>query len=359
MTVADHNHLDVLDVGVEIDGDEIVRGVSFSLADGEIGSLLGPSGCGKTTLLRTIAGFLAPASGEIRLRGKVIAAVGRVLPPERRRIGMVFQDLALFPHLTVRDNVAFGIRKQAGGVVEKRVSELLALVNLADHASKYPHELSGGQQQRIALVRAMAPKPAVLLLDEPFSGQDLELREQLAREVRAVLRHDGVTALLVTHDQFEAFAFADVVGVMNQGRLHQWDSGFNLYHRPADRFVADFIGHGIFIPGTILDDGRLQTEIGALDGELTESYPAGTPVELLLRPDDILHDDHSETTATVEAKAFRGADHLYTLRLDSGASVLCHAPSHHNHRIGERIGIRMDLKHLAIFPLDQRRSGTR
>ncbi len=353
MTGRVDKHLDVSDVSVQIDGEPIVRGASFSLADGEIGSLLGPSGCGKTTLLRTIAGFLRPTAGEIKLRGKNIAGADRILPPERRRIGMVFQDLALFPHLTVRGNVAFGIRKQPIGSIERRVSELLDLVNLSDHANKYPHELSGGQQQRVALVRAIAPKPDVLLLDEPFSGQDLELREQLAREVRAVLRHDSVTALLVTHDQFEAFAFADIVGVMNLGKLHQWDSGFNLYHRPMDRFVADFIGHGIFIPGTIVAGQQLKTEIGVLDGELTDSYPEGTAVELLLRPDDILHDDDSETTATVEAKAFRGADHLYTLRLDSGASVLCHAPSHHNHRIGEKIGIRMDLKHLAVFPVSQ------
>ena len=350
MTDVREKHLDVADVSVQIDGEPIVRGASFTLADGEIGSLLGPSGCGKTTLLRTIAGFLRPTTGSISLRGKLIAGNQGILPPERRRIGMVFQDLALFPHLTVRGNVAFGIRRQATGAIENRVNDLLALVNLSDHANKYPHELSGGQQQRVALIRAMAPKPDVLLLDEPFSGQDLELREQLAREVRAVLRHDGVTALLVTHDQFEAFAFADVVGVMNLGRLHQWDSGFNLYHRPADRFVADFIGHGIFIPGTIISRERLETEIGVLDGELTESFPIGTKVDLLLRPDDILHDDHSCTTASVEAKAFRGADHLYTLRLDSGANVLCHAPSHHNHKIGERIGIRMDLKHLAVFP---------
>ncbi len=342
--------LDVEDVSIDLGGHRVVDNVSFSLADGEIGSLLGPSGCGKTTILRAIAGFQPLGAGRIRVRGQLVSGDGKHVAPERRSIGMVFQDLALFPHLTVNGNVSFGIRKQGAGDIRRRVGELLELVGLSEHADKYPHELSGGQQQRVALVRAMAPRPGVLLLDEPFSGQDLELREQLAREVREVLRQDRITALLVTHDQFEAFAFSDVMGVINKGKLHQWDSAYNLYHRPADRFIAEFVGHGAFVGATVLEDNRLDTGLGVLNGHLSAAWPAGTRVDLLLRPDDVRQDPDGPIRARVASRAFRGADHLYTLVAGDNVRVLCLAPSHQAHQPGDEIGIRLDLKHFVVFP---------
>ena len=297
-------HLTVEAVHIDLADQNIIRDVTFHLNEGELGSLLGPSGCGKTSLLRALAGLQKPSNGRIFLRDTLISSSTSVLPPEQRRMGMVFQDLALFPHLTVSGNVGFGIRHLSERQQSARVGELLELVSLQKHAHKYPHELSGGQQQRVALIRAMASRPAVLLLDEPFSGQDIERREQLAKDVASILRQDGITALLVTHDQYEAFAFSDVIGVMNEGHLLQWDRGFNLYHKPADRFVADFIGQGVFLSGKVIDHNKLQTELGIVNGEMVSEFPPGTDVDFLVRPDDILHDDLSEKKAVVEQRSF-------------------------------------------------------
>ena len=343
-------HLTITNLSIDLAGQRVVDTISFSLKAGEIGSLLGPSGCGKTTLLRTIAGFEKPAAGSIHLRDQRIADQHDMVPPERRKIGMVFQDLALFPHLSVSDNVSFGIRHYTEKDRQVRIAELLSLVELDRYAASYPHELSGGQQQRVALIRAMATRPDVLLLDEPFSGQDTERRDQLASEVADILRQDGITALLVTHDQNEAFAFSDVIGVINNGHLHQWDSAYNLYHRPVDRFIADFIGQGVFVQGSVVDDKQLVTDLGVVSGEFNEDLSPGAKVDLLIRPDDVLHDDSSPKKAIIEAKSFRGADHLYTLRFPGFARVLCLAPSHHNHKVGERIGVKLDLDHLVVFP---------
>ncbi len=343
-------NLIVDNLSVDLRGQRIVDQVSFNLMEGQIGSLLGPSGCGKTTLLRTIAGFERPVEGSIHIGSKCIADKSQSLAPERRQVGMVFQDLALFPHLTIEGNVGFGIRHLASKKRSARVAELLELVGLSSYRHNYPHELSGGQQQRVALIRAMAPSPKLLLLDEPFSGQDRDRREQLAREVSRILREDGITALLVTHDQFEAFAFADVIGVVNQGRLHQWDDAFNLYHQPGDRFVANFVGQGVFLPGSVLSDKRIETELGIMSGEIFNNLAPGSKVDLLVRPDDVQHDDDSPKKATIESSSFRGADHLYTLIFPGGARVLCLAPSHHNHKVGEQIGVKLDLDHLVVFP---------
>ncbi len=344
------NQLEVTDLSIRLGGKSIVHQVNLTLRPGELACLVGPSGCGKTTLLRTIAGFEQPEAGSISLHGRTIAGARYSTPPERRGIGMVFQDLALFPHLTVAGNIAFGMQGQPRQTIDQRIGELLRLVGMPDLRNCYPHQLSGGQQQRIALIRAMAPRPALLLLDEPFSSQDMERREQLVQEVRSILNRDRITAMLVTHDQHEAFAFADTIGVMNEGRLLQWDSAFNLYHRPLNRFVADFIGQGVLIDARIADGQTLQTELGKIRGELSRQLPVGSEVELLIRPDDIIHDDQSPVRARVVTRLFRGASHLYTLEMDSGTRVLCLAPSHHNHQIDERIGIRLNLDHLVVFP---------
>jgi iron(III) transport system ATP-binding protein len=325
-----------------------VDGLSFRLARGSIGCLLGPSGCGKTTALRAIAGFEPIDSGEIRAHGRVLSQPGFSARPEERRVGMVFQDYALFPHLNVRDNVAFGLHRLPQGSRLARALQMLAVVGLADYATHFPHQLSGGQQQRVALARALAPEPELVLLDEPFSSLDVELRERLSAEVRAVLKSLNATALLVTHDQHEAFVVADVVGVMREGHLEQWDAPYELYHRPATRFVADFVGEGVFVPGEVIGPGAVRTEIGVVRAGATQ-WPSGKQVDLLLRPDDVIHDDASELRAEVCQRAFRGADFLYTLKMPSGAQLLSLVPSHHNHQIGEHIGIRIEPDHVVAF----------
>jgi iron(III) transport system ATP-binding protein len=337
-----------------------VESVSLSLAAGQIGVLIGPSGCGKTTLLRAVAGLEPLAGGRIRMDGRVLgdAAGGVQLLPEARRIGMVFQDYALFPHLSVADNVAFGVQDLPRAERTLRVQQMLDLVGLAHAAKRAPHQLSGGQQQRIALARALAPAPRLLLLDEPFSNLDVDLRERLAHEVRGILKDTGTTALFVTHDQLEAFALGDVIGVMQRGRLEQWDDAYALYHRPATRFVAQFIGHGVFTPAHIdpakagTTGGCVHTALGALEDlqecPLPEAYPGGN-CDMLLRADDIVHDDLSPVKARIERKAFRGSEFLYTLRLASGEMVLAHVPSHHDHQVGEWIGIRAEVDHVVTF----------
>jgi iron(III) transport system ATP-binding protein len=334
---------------------EIVHGLSFTLGRGEIGCLLGPSGCGKTTVLRAIAGFESLIDGRIVLGGRELSRPGRTAPPETRQVGVVFQDYALFPHLSVWDNIGFGLRKLTANERKARVDKLLSLVGLSTHARQFPHELSGGQQQRVALARALAPQPDLLLLDEPFSNLDVELRERLAMEVRDILRELGTTAILVTHDQHEAFAIADHIGVMRDGVIVQWDTAYNLYHRPGDRFVADFIGQGVFMPGTIdLPNQQVNIELGSLplwqgiDACTTEKYQH--QVDVLLRADDVIHDDASPMQAEVVRKAFRGAEFLYTLRLEGGQQLLALVPSHHDHAIGEKIGIRLGADHVVTFP---------
>jgi iron(III) transport system ATP-binding protein len=335
---------------------EIVRGLSFTLRRGAIGCLLGPSGCGKTTALRCIAGFEPVASGEILLDGQTVSAAGLMVPPEARRVGMVFQDHALFPHLTVAENIGFGLHGLRRPERAHRVTELVATVGLEGLARKYPHELSGGQQQRVALARALAPQPRLLLLDEPFSNLDIDLRERLGLEVRDIIKRTRTTAILVTHDQQEAFAIADEIGIMHDGRIEQWDSAYNLYHRPVSRFIADFVGQGVFLPGAVLNPHQVAIELGTLSGEIPHECEVGCDacgkgchVEVLLRPDDIIHDDGSALQAEVLHKAFRGAEILYTLKLASGRRVLALVPSHHNHALGESIGIRLDVDHVVAF----------
>ena len=326
-----------------------VDGLSFRLAQGSIGCLLGPSGCGKTTALRAIAGFEPIDAGTICAHGRVLSEAGFTASPEQRRIGMVFQDYALFPHLNVRDNIAFGLHRRPAASRQTRAREMLDAVGLIEYETHFPHQLSGGQQQRVALARALAPEPELLLLDEPFSSLDVELRERLGAEVRSLLKKLNATALLVTHDQQEAFAVADIVGVMREGRLEQWDSPYDLYHRPATRFVADFIGQGVFVQGEVIGPDSVRTEIGVVRANGREQFNPGQPVDLLLRPDDVIHDDASELRAEVRQRAFRGAEFLYTLRMPSGTELLSLVPSHHNHSIGEHIGIRIEPDHVVAF----------
>lgn len=342
--------LQVDSVSVSYSGHAVVHDVSFALQRGGIGCLLGPSGCGKTTLLRAIAGFEPISRGEVGIGGVTVSTPKHNIPPEKRAVGMVFQDFALFPHLNIAANIAFGIRQESRSGQRARVQELLDLIGLPGFEKRYPHELSGGQQQRIALARALAPRPALLLLDEPFSSMDIELREQLAADVRAILKKEGITAMLVTHDQNEAFAMADNIGVMFEGRLHQWGTGYKLYHQPATISVADFIGQGVLIDGLVLESERVETDLVTLEGRVPKGCRPGCRVKVLVRPDDIIHDDCSPRKAIIRKREFRGASYLYTLELESGVQLLSMVHSHHDHAVGENLGIVLEIEHLVVFP---------
>ncbi|GAB3486009.1 ABC transporter ATP-binding protein [Marinomonas epiphytica] len=329
-----------------------VKKVSFQLEEGQIGCLLGSSGCGKSTLLRAIAGFEPLVSGQIVLDGECLSKPGFIMSPEHRGIGMVFQDIALFPHLTIAENVAFGLTSWTQSESQARVEELLQLVGLAGFEDRYPHSLSGGQQQRIALARAIAPRPKLLLMDEPFSGLDAKLREELVPDVRAILQHEKMAAILVTHDQMEAFSMADQVSVMSEGEIHQTGTPYAIYHRPETRFVASFIGHGDFLKAQVCGSNCVHSDLGTIRGKLNHNFANNTEVDLLVRPDDILHDDDSPSQGLIMSKWFRGSHFLYRVKLDSGKVVFCFASSHHNHEVGQKIGLTVHLDHLVMFARD-------
>lgn len=325
----------------------IVQNLDLHLTPGEIGCLLGASGCGKTTTLRAIAGFEPVYEGQITLSGQVISRPGYTLAPEKRRIGMVFQDYALFPHLTVAANVAFGLGKRNDAA--RVVAQMLELVKLQGLGDRYPHELSGGQQQRVALARALAPEPELLLLDEPFSNLDVELRRRLSREVRDILKSRGTSAILVTHDQEEAFAVSDKVGVFRRGLLEQWDTPYNLYHEPQTPFVASFIGQGYFIRGELTSPTTVHTELGELRGNRAYPWPIGGAVDVLLRPDDIVLASTGDLQAKILGKSFLGASTLYQLQLPTGSQVEAVFPSHADYALGQNVSVTVAAEHLVLF----------
>jgi iron(III) transport system ATP-binding protein len=341
--------LEILDISCGYHREPVVDGLSLHIRPGMLSCLLGPSGCGKTTVLRAIAGFEPVRRGEVRLSGTTISRPGYTLAPEARRLGMVFQDYALFPHLSAADNVTFGLRRLSRGDRRRRASELMALVGLAGLENRFPHELSGGQQQRVAVARALAPSPQLLLLDEPFSNLDVDLRERLALDVRDILKAQGAAAIFVTHDQQEAFLIGERVGVMRDGKIRQWASPFELYHEPTDRFVADFIGQGRFLQGTLIAPDIVDTELGHISGNTAYAWPSGRRVDVLLRPDDVVIDRHRKLRAQIVERAFKGAATLYTLRLPSGCQLLSLMPSHEDHAVGEQVGVAFTGEHLVLF----------
>lgn len=286
-----------------------VNQVSLDLAKGEILALLGPSGCGKSTLLRLIAGFERPDEGTVEIGGRVVASPTHMTPPEQRGVGMVFQDYALFPHLTVEQNVAFGLTRLNRRQRAQRTAELLEQVGLQGLGKRYPHELSGGQQQRVALARAMAPDPTVILLDEPFSNLDASLRQQMRDQVRRILKTAGSTAVIVTHDQKDAFVVADRVAVMNQGQLLQIGTAKELYTRPVNEFVASFVGHSNMLRGRFnAAEGCIATELGALPCSLTsmKSIKQGEEVTVCLSPRCLCLDPEGNITGRVVSTVFEG-----------------------------------------------------
>lgn len=327
-----------------------LSGVTFSLAAGRIGCLLGPSGSGKSTILRCIAGFESIHQGSIRINGQLVADPKFSQTPEQRRLGIVFQDHALFPHLTVRQNLAFGITRMPRPQQQSIIAELLHKLEIDDLADRFPHELSGGQQQRVALGRALAPNPDIILLDEPFSSLDTRLRMKMKRELRTLLRSFGVTALMITHSPDEAFDIADEMGVVSDRRITQWGTPYDLYHHPCNQTVAEFLGRTSRIEARVTEEGRLETELGVLPGFAVDYGIQGSRCSLLLRPDDVIHDDQAPPIAEVAYVTFRGMYQILGLRLPSGSELFCFVSSHHEtHAVGTRIGLRLDMQHVVVL----------
>jgi len=347
---------------LELDGVEkffgdtrVIGDLDLAVQDGELLTLLGPSGCGKTTTLRLIAGLERADEGTISLRGDPVVSDGEFLPPEERDVGVVFQEFALFPHKTAAENIAFGLTGLSGEKRDERVTDLLELVGLTDHREQYPEELSGGQQQRVALARSLAPEPSVLLLDEPFSNLDVDLRVEMREEVRRIIKEAGVTAVNVTHDQEEAMSISDRVAVMRSGRIEQVGRPEEVFQRPESRFVASFLGHASFVSGDV-DGDVVDTGMGAIPRAriqgLASAYD-GSAVDILIRPDDArvrpAHDGGGN--GRVKHRRFLGPTVLYRVELESGDVVGCM----HNHAdevpLDEPVTVELDADHdLAWFP---------
>ncbi|UAA40137.1 ABC transporter ATP-binding protein [Paraneptunicella aestuarii] len=355
--------LELHNIGIQFGDTNIVQGVSLHMQTGELGCLLGASGSGKTSILRAISGFNTLSTGHIEIRGKQVASSSENLPPEQRHIAMMFQDLALFPHLNVADNIAFGLSNQPKQERQQRVAEMLELVSLQGMEKRQLHELSGGQQQRVALARALAPKPDILLLDEPFSSLDTELRQQLVKQVRAILKQEQVTALLVTHDQQEAFAFAERIAILSEGQLQQWDTPQRLYYHPANKIVANFIGRSSFVNGVVQaiegSDCQILSIFGEFPTYLREGWQQGQQVQILVRPEDIkigaqhsrmASADMENRTAIVLESTFLGAYHLYKLQLENSTeTVYCHGNLSIPLDIGEQVNIHYTNPNPSVF----------
>jgi iron(III) transport system ATP-binding protein len=327
-------------------GRPAVRDISFAAKEGEILCLLGPSGCGKTTILRAIAGFEPVRSGQIFLSGRLVSSPDQMTPTEERHVGMVFQEYALFPHLRVQDNIAFGLRHLKRSDRKARVQDMLRLVGLEGFERRYPHELSGGQQQRVALARALVQHPVVLLLDEPFSNLDPDMAGRMRQELHDLLRRTKTTTILVTHDHDEAFAMADRIAVLNQGRLEQFDTPETIYHMPETPFVADFVGQADFIPGTV-SNGMVYTELGEFPNTLKAED--GTTVVVMIRPDDIHLVPTKGATSHVLSRQFRGSENLYAVSLPSGQVVHSSQGSTSVYQEGTPVELRVLASHTVLF----------
>ena len=335
--------LKINNLSKKFDQQIILSDINFELAKGDIGVLLGPSGSGKTTMLRIIAGLETADSGQLRINGALISSQ---LPPGERQIAFLFQNFALFPHLNVVDNIAIALRKMDKANKDKRIDEVLELCGLPEFRLRFPHELSGGQQQRLALARALAPRPQLLLMDEPFSGLDPELRAKLGSEVRELLKEQDMTALVVTHQIEEAYDMADQIALLHAGKIVQSSPPYEVYHHPRTPFIAKYFDHASFVSVEVSPQGHVlldQLKLGNI-----KNYNAGK-YQLLLRPDDIIHDDDSALKAKIIRTFFRGAYFLYELELESIGRFYVSIPSHHNHAKDDFIGIRFEVEHLLLF----------
>lgn len=340
--------LEIENISLNLDGDRILRNLDLSVNEEEIVSIIGPSASGKTSLLRVIAGFENITAGKIKLNGQIVDDTSIVIKPQKRNVGIIFQDLALFPHLNCSENITFGISKLPSKEQIQRLHRLEEVLSIAGISKKFPHEISGGQQQRVAIARALAPKPEILLLDEPFSALDEELKEKLLIDVKLLLKEEKITTIVITHNIKEAFQVSDKIAFLNNKKIMQIDSAYNIYHKPQTKEIANFCGIGSFINAKIVDANHVQTDLGKHFG-VTSPYEIGTDVDIMIRPDDVIHDDDSTKSAQVIEKIFHGSDFLYKLKLNNGENIFCYTPSHHDHAINEVIGIRSEVDHLILF----------
>ena len=340
--------LEIEDVSLSIEGTLILDNLSLNIDEHEIISLIGPSASGKSSLLRIIAGFENISSGRVKLNGLIVDDRSTIVQPQNRNVGIIFQDLALFPHLSCKDNILFGMTNYSADHKRQRLDRLCNLLDITSIKDKFPHEISGGQQQRIAIARALAPGPEILLLDEPFSALDEELKETLMHDVKNLLKEEKITTIVITHNIREAFQLSDKIAFLDNKKIIQFDTAYNLYHKPYTKEIANFCGIGSFIKGTVIDNNHVSTILGDLFGD-TSKYKVGSNVSVMIRPDDIIHDDNSSQSAKVLEKIFFGSDFLYKLELSEGEKIFCYTPSHHNHAINEVIGIKPVIDHLILF----------
>ena len=340
--------LQIENVSLSIEGSSILENLNLNVPEHEILSIIGPSASGKSSLLRMIAGFENINSGKIKLNNSIVDDMVTKVEPQKRNIGIIFQDLALFPHLNCKDNILFGISKNCIDQKLNRLDRLASLLGISQILESFPHEISGGQQQRVAIARALAPKPEILLLDEPFSALDEELKDTLISDVKKLLKEEKITAIVITHNIKEAFQLSDKIAFLDNKKIMQCDTAYNLYHKPLTKEIAHFCGIGSFIKGSIVDHNHVSTNLGTFFGD-TSKFIIGSNVIVMIRPDDIIHDDNSAQSAKVIEKVFHGSDFLYKLEINKVEMIFCYTSSHHDHSLNEVIGIKPAIDHLIMF----------
>ena len=343
-----NDKLNLQSVKIALDSKVILDDVNLKIDTGEIVSLMGSSASGKTSLIRSIAGFHNISSGVIQIDGQIVDDSIRRSDVAMRNVGVIFQDLALFPHLTVRENICFGLNNIDSAQQQNRAKKLEDLLDIENITNRYPNQISGGQQQRVAIARAIAPKPNLLLLDEPFSALDYELKDNLMNDIMKLIKSENITAILITHSAEEAFKMSDKIAFISNNTITQFANPYDIYHRPVSKEIANFFGISSYIKAKITDSSHINCILGDFVG-MVDQFNKDDKVDLLIRPDDIIHDDDSLFSAKVTEKTFRGSDFLYELELKDGQKIFCYAPSHHNHQVNEVIGIKLDLDHLVIF----------
>ena len=343
-----NDKLNLQSVKIILDSKVILDDVNLRIDTGEIVSLMGSSASGKTSLIRSIAGFHNISSGVIQIDGQIVDDSIRRSDVAMRNVGVIFQDLALFPHLTVRENICFGLNNIDSTQQQNRAKKLEDLLSIENITNRYPNQISGGQQQRVAIARAIAPKPNLLLLDEPFSALDYELKDNLMNDIMKLIKSENITAILITHSAEEAFKMSDKIAFISNNTITQFANPYDIYHRPASKEIANFFGISSYIKAKITDSSHISCILGDFVG-MVDQYNKDDKVDLLIRPDNIIYDDDSLFSAMVTEKTFRGSDFLYELELKDGQKIFCYAPSHHNHQVNEVIGIKLHLDHLVIF----------
>ena len=343
-----NDKLNLQSVKIALDSKVILDDVNLKIDTGEIVSLMGSSASGKTSLIRSIAGFHNISSGVIQIDGQIVDDSIRRSDVAMRNVGVIFQDLALFPHLTVRENICFGLNNIDSAQQQNRAKKLEDLLSIENITNRYPNQISGGQQQRVAIARAIAPKPNLLLLDEPFSALDYELKDNLMNDIMKLIKSENITAILITHSAEEAFKMSDKIAFISNNTITQFANPYDIYHRPVSKEIANFFGISSYIKAKITDSSHINCILGDFVG-MVDQFNKDDKVDLLIRPDDIIHDDDSLFSAKVTEKTFRGSDFLYELELKDGQKIFCYAPSHHNHQVNEVIGIKLNLDHLVIF----------